>query len=195
MRLLVILLAVICWNCAPKAIPVDSPVKQTSALPVIKKASKAIDEINDSNKEIKNSIAEQILSVERQKYSIEQAIANSGDYVANILGSVRSENIKIEKSLMESAKMNEEQSRKIREIKDRISEANDKALLKENEANELRNQNKLISDNLRRASKELESEKIKAENAKVYKRWVLGIFGGLAAFLLIRFIMKTYFRL
>jgi hypothetical protein len=75
-----------------------------------------------------------------------------------------------------------------------------KLLDKENEASELRSQNKFLANSLNiknteveSLKKSLEKEKIKSARATVYKNWVYGLVGGFLLWIVIKNILMIYF--
>ena len=177
----------------PVAIPVAPPVAE-SAKPSLEKTQRDIDGSLEENIRIQEGLKDQKNAVREQQINISEALAQAERIrekalaaqliseleamnLINELKKVESRNLFLEKQTEELARNNENQKRLLEDARKHAKETMDKLIAKENEARELRDQNKFFATNLDLKNKEVESitkekEKLIKEkaDAMVYKK-------------------------
>jgi tetrahydromethanopterin S-methyltransferase subunit B len=200
----------------PVAIPVAPPVKE-SVVPHLKRVTKGIDDSLESNTKIDSKLKEQKDTVLQQQMTISETIAKTERLkdkivadeiikelevvdIINDLKTMETRNLFLEKQNSELETIRTEQEAILKMTKEDASITYRKLLDKENEANELRSQNKFLANSLNvknneveTLKKSLEKEKIKSARATVYKNWVYGLVWGFILWIIIKNILMVYF--
>lgn len=218
--LLVLAFSMLIINCNPKNPPVNipPPPKQSeTVVPHLHKVETGVDSSIEQNSKMDEKIKQQKTNVKEQQLTIEETIAyseklreriksNQAIYeieVLNILNGlkkIQTRNLFLEKQIDEMDLIISNQSTILAKTKKDVEITYKKLIDKENETTELRSQNQFLSENLKIKSVEVEKlkenlnkEKEKTANAKVYKTWVIWIIVGIVVWIILRNLLMIYF--
>jgi hypothetical protein len=208
------------FGCGPKEIPkaiIPPPPKKTeSVLPNIKKLDSDIVKIIDNGNKLGSKIEESKNIVSEQKISILEALAQAEKIkekaLANVaiselealnlikeLKKVESRNLFLETQNNQLRILKDEQEQILKIIQNTLNATQQQVIYKEEEASQLREQNKYLADSLSLKNNEsdkfkklLQKEKEISASAKVYKNWVIGLISGFILWTIIKNILMIY---
>lgn len=200
----------------PVGIP-KAPIVRESVVPSLKKVTDGVERSLESNTKIDSKLQEQRNTVLQQKITITETIVKVERLrekvlaeeaikeievidIINDLKTIESRNLFLEKQNGELEIIRKDQEAILKMTKEDASITYRKLIEKENEANELRSQNKFLASNLDVKNKEVESlkqklekEKVKSARAGVYRNWIIGLSVGFIVWLIIKNILMVYF--
>jgi hypothetical protein len=219
-RSLILLTSLSLMNCATKTIPPIaipvSPLISESALKDLSKVKSGIDGSISKNSKLNDSIKEQSKSVINQKNSIQKTLGLAENIDTKITNNqqvtkvetsklvdsieqIRVENLFLEVQNSESTKLIKEQSEILSVTKLGADSTELKLRNKEQEANQLREQNLFLGNNLNAKNIEAEElkikltdEKVKGSRSAVYRNWILGLIGSFGVWMIIKNILSIY---
>jgi Sec-independent protein translocase protein TatA len=195
-KILIPLMTLMFIGCSPK-IPVvpPAPTEAASAVTEMKKTQAGIDSSLDDNKKIQetiniqketikeqqNDIKDALEQAERikEKIRVEEKVTNEETFIlVEQIKKISVRNLFLERKTKELEDVNTNQLKLLEQAKKDAQDTFQKLILKENEANELRQQHKYLSTNLQQKNDEVLKLSKSLENAKVYKKWVVGLLIG-----------------
>lgn len=199
----------------PVNIPPPPPMVE-SVKPSLERVSSGIERATDSNRKIDSKIQEQRTTVLDQKITIVETIAKVEKLrekvladeiikeielidIINDLRSIEKRNMFLEKQNSELDSMRKDQEAILKMTREDASITYRKLIEKENEARDLRIQNKFLANNLTSKNDEVENlkqlltkEKETSAKAKVYKYWVIGLAVGFLVWTILKNVLMIY---
>lgn len=212
-------LAAVFTSCAVRTQPAivpPAPPKVESVVPTFNKVDKGISDTLTENVKLGEKLKEQQKIVQEQKDGIAEAIsqaekikvkAAANEQVSEVeavnlineLHTVEARNMFLETQNTDLTKIKDDQEKILKDTKDQSSDALHKLFNKENEANNLRDQNGFMGDqlttmnsNLAKVQQDLENTKVKAARAEVYRRWIIGLVAAFAIWTVAKNIIMAY---
>lgn len=221
MKIFVILLtSLLLVNCItktipPVAIPIPPPISE-SALKNLSKVKSGIAESISTNSKIDEKIKDQLKNVIDQKESIQDALDQAQKINDKVIAKqsiteqesfnlvteikkVKIRNLFLETQNIESLNLIKEQSLVLKITQVGADDTEVKLRNKEQEANQLREQNKFLGNNLNiknieseHLKKDLSKERIKSAQAGVYRNWILGLVGAFLLWIIVKNVISIY---
>ena len=219
-RSLTLLSSLLLVNCAaktlpPVAIPIAPPISE-SALKDLSKVKSGINESLSKNSKLDEKIKDQLKNVIDQKESIQNALDQAQKINDKVIAKqsiteqesfnlvteikkVKVRNLFLETQNIDSANLIKEQSLVLKVTQVGADDVEVKLRNKEQEANQLREQNKFLGNNLdikniesENLKKDLSKEKVKSAQAGVYRNWILGLVGAFLLWTVVKNVISIY---